>query len=285
MLFRSPVSLATMRAIIVRAGRSRFAFPTVSVQRMILVRRRDVAPVEGRSTIIHDGKTAPVIPLALLLGLKEVSCAWDRDQYPAVVLGVEGERVACLVDEVLREDDILFKEFGRQLERVRHFAGVTVMGDGTIIPVLNIDDLFRTVHGQREWDIGPTADPAVSRVRRRILVVDDSITSRTLIRNVLDACGYHVVTACDGVDALALLQEEKIELVSSDVEMPRMNGFELTEAIRKDARLASLPVILVTGLESAEDKRRGMEVGADAYIVKSSFDQTNLIDIIERLLP
>jgi len=127
--------------------------------------------------------------------------------------------------------------------------------------------------------------PPRGRERKPIvLVVDDSITTRTMEKNLLEAAGYDARVAVDGADAWARLRNEPVDLVVSDVDMPRMDGFELTARIRADRRLAELPVVLVTALESREDKERGIEVGANAYVVKSSFDQSNLLDIIRRLV-
>ena len=121
-------------------------------------------------------------------------------------------------------------------------------------------------------------------VQRRILVAEDSITIRTLIRNFIENEGFYVKTTVDGLEAYEMLQKEDFDLVLSDVEMPRMNGFELTAKIREDKRHADLPVILVTALETEYDKQRGMEAGANAYIVKSSFEKSNLVETINRLI-
>jgi two-component system chemotaxis sensor kinase CheA len=117
-----------------------------------------------------------------------------------------------------------------------------------------------------------------------ILVVEDSITARTLFVNILESARYNITTAVDGVDAFTKLGEGEFDLVVSDIQMPRMNGFELTEKIRADKKYGNIPVVIVTGLESPEDKKRGIEVGANAYIVKSSFDQSNLLEVIKRLI-
>jgi len=119
--------------------------------------------------------------------------------------------------------------------------------------------------------------------RCSLLVVEDSITSRSLLKNILESSGYDVATAVDGIDALTVLRSGRFDLVVSDVEMPRMDGFDLTARIRQDRKLADLPVVLVTALESREHRERGIDVGADAYIVKSSFDQSNLLEVIRRL--
>jgi two-component system chemotaxis sensor kinase CheA len=118
----------------------------------------------------------------------------------------------------------------------------------------------------------------------RILVAEDSITSRTLLKNILETAGYRVATAVDGTDAFTQLRSNEFDLVVSDVDMPRVNGFELTTKIRADKKLGELPVVLVTALESREDKERGIEAGANAYIIKSSFDQSNLLEVIRRFL-
>ncbi len=118
----------------------------------------------------------------------------------------------------------------------------------------------------------------------KLLIVEDSITTRSLLKNILETAGYHVVTAVDGIDALMKMKEGSCDLVVSDVDMPRMNGFDLTARIRSDKGLGDTPVVLVTALASREDRERGIDVGADAYIVKSSFDQSNLVEVMRRLV-
>jgi two-component system chemotaxis sensor kinase CheA len=129
-----------------------------------------------------------------------------------------------------------------------------------------------------------TGEPLAPAAKRAILVAEDSITSRALIKNILESAGYSVTTAVDGVDAYTALKAGAFDLVVSDVEMPRMDGFDLTAKLRSDKRLAQLPVVLVTALESREHRERGIDAGANAYIVKSSFDQSNLLEIVRRLI-
>jgi two-component system chemotaxis sensor kinase CheA len=128
-----------------------------------------------------------------------------------------------------------------------------------------------------------TETAAAQRVHH-ILVTDDSVTSRMLLKNILESAGYHVTTAIDGVDALAALKSGEFDLLVADVDMPRLDGFGLTAKVRADHRLAELPVVLVTALGSREDQERGIDAGANAYIVKSSFDQSNLIEVVGRLI-
>jgi two-component system chemotaxis sensor kinase CheA len=132
--------------------------------------------------------------------------------------------------------------------------------------------------------VGLTADDNNEVLNKSVLVAEDSVTSRMLLKGILESAGYHVTTAVDGADAFSLLQKTAFDLVVSDVEMPRLNGFELTAKIRGIEQVAQIPVILVTGLDSREDRERGITAGADAYIVKTSFDQSNLLDVVQRLI-
>jgi two-component system chemotaxis sensor kinase CheA len=199
-----------------------------------------------------------------------------------VVVQSGSERAGLVVDEVLGDREVLVKEFGPPLIRVRNVAGTGLLGTGQVALILRPGDLVRSM---REAPRPPSAGARAREARRQpvILIVDDSITTRTMEKNLLEATGYQVRVAVDGIEAWTVLKAEAIDLVVSDVDMPRMDGFELTARIRSDRALADLPVVLVTALESREDKERGIEVGANAYVIKSSFDQTNLLEIIRRL--
>lgn len=279
-----PLALASFRGIQIRVGQRRFAVPTLSTQRVLRLDSSQIHSIEGRPTFSLDQRTVPIVSLAGLLGIAADAPAASGLQ-DLLLLGQEQEPIAFAVDDVLGEDDLLVKQLGPQLIRVRHIAGVSVLGDGTLLPLLNTHDLLKSARGAPSQlpEVIENDVPRASSAHR-ILVVDDSITSRTLLKNVLESYGYEVKTACDGLDALTLLQNETFDLVSSDVEMPKMDGFELTAHLRADEQFSRLPVVLVTSLESVEDRQRGVDVGADAYIVKSSFDQSNLLEIIRKFL-
>jgi two-component system chemotaxis sensor kinase CheA len=202
--------------------------------------------------------------------------------FPAVVLAAGGRRIAFAVDEVLGDQEVLVKGLGPQLRRVPNIAGATVIGAGKVVPVLNVADLLKFAVNAALQPARP--EPSMEAPRRSLLVVEDSITSRSLLKNILETAGYDVAVAVDGIDALATLRNGKFDLVVTDVEMPRMDGFDLTANIRADQRIAALPVILVTALESRADKERGLDVGANAYIVKGNFDRNGLLETIRRLL-
>jgi two-component system, chemotaxis family, sensor kinase CheA len=158
------------------------------------------------------------------------------------------------------------------------------MGNGKVVPVLNPADLLKSAT-QSVTEARPGEYVTETSARSgRILVAEDSITSRTLLKNILESAGYEVATAVDGVDAFTQLRSGEFDLIVSDVDMPRMSGFELTAAIRENKKYSELPVVLVTALESREDREKGIDVGANAYIVKSSFDQSNLVETVKRLI-
>jgi two-component system chemotaxis sensor kinase CheA len=276
-----PLSFAMMRALQVQvAGRDCF-LPAAGIEKSGRVAPGQVKRVENRDTVLVEGEVVALIPLSRLLGVPVLA---DPERMLNFVLLRAGEkRIAFSVDQVVGVQEILVKPLGSQLPRVRNVAGGTVSGDGKVVPVLNVADLFRSAFADQGPQPAGEAPASTQAARLSVLVAEDSITSRTLLKNILEASGYRVRTAIDGLDALTQLKTEPFDVVVSDVEMPRMDGFQLTAAIRADGRFAALPVILVTGLESRDDRERGIDVGASAYLVKSSFDQSGLIDVIRNL--
>src|ERR1019366_435543 len=180
--------------------------------------------------------------------------------------------------------EVLVKGLGRQLARVRNVAGASVLGTGQVVPVLNVPDLLRSATRPASPHAALASKKTAEAAKQSILVVEDSITSRTLLKNILEAAGYNITTAVDGIDAYTTLKTGTFDLIVSDVEMPRMDGFDLTARVRADKQLSGLPVVLVTALESREHRERGIDVGANAYIVKSSFDQSNLLEVVQQLI-
>lgn len=281
-----PLTLARFRGILVEAGGSVFVVPTVNVERVLRVNPHEIKTVENRETLSLQGRAVSLARLDAVLELPaKPRNGDDSERVPVVVLRSAAERIAFAVDEVLHEEEVLVKPFKRPLARVRNIAGATVLGSGKAVAILNVADLMKSARKSTAVSARATvADQATGAEKRKLLVVEDSITSRMLLKNILESAGYQVKTAVDGVDAFTILREERFELVVSDVEMPRMNGFDLTGRIRADKRLADLPVVLVTALESRAERERGIEAGANAYIVKSNFEQSNLLDTVRRLV-
>ena len=283
-----PLTVATFRGILVRLGERLFVLPAMYVARVLRVKPEEIKTVENRETISLDGEPVSLTRLAAVLELPESKAGTESSGLlPMVLLAASDTRIAFQVDEVLDELEVLLKGLGRQLPRVRNVAGATVLGNGHVAPILNVTDLLKSAiriaafSTQRGGDVktGESAERL-----RSVLVVEDSITTRTLLKNILESSGYAVVTAVDGMDGFTRLKSGTFDIVVSDVDMPRMNGFELTAKIRADKEFGDLPVVLVTALASQEDRERGIDAGANAYIVKSSFDQSNLLEVMKKLL-
>ena len=288
-----PLTLSTLRGVLIKTGEHLYAVPTINIDRTLRVKRDEIKKVENKDTIMIGGKILSVVNLGKVLkqtnGNSNVSIKKksEDDQTSLVqllVINYADKKLAFIVDEILEECQLLVKELGKQLNRVRNINGATVLGSGKIVPVINVSDLMKSAMNLDVSIREQTEQETETTKQSKILVIDDSITSRTLIKNIVETAGYVVETAVDGIDAFTKALVGEYDLIVSDVDMPRMNGFELTSKIRKEKKLSELPVVLVTALESREDREHGIDVGADAYIVKSSFDQSNLLEVIKKLL-
>ncbi len=279
-----PLSLATFRGVFVAVGGQRFVIPTASVVRVSRVKADEIKTIGNRRTFRLGELVVPLVRLRDILAFSGPDRREDSAAQPLVVVRAGDRQVAFLVEEVLGEQEVMVKSLGRQLARVRNIAGAAKAGCGAIIPILNIVDLLdaaRTAGAPGPVAAGP--DRVAAR-RTRLLIAEDSITARTLLKSILEGAGYEVKATVDGMEALTMLKIEPFDLLVSDIDMPRLNGFELTARIRADKKLGALPVVLVTALASQQDREYGIEVGANAYIVKSDFDQGNLLEIVRRLL-
>ncbi|MBP6058007.1 MAG: hybrid sensor histidine kinase/response regulator [Nitrosomonas sp.] len=281
-----PLTLSTDHGLIVRVSGSTFAIPISSVERVMEIKREDLLEVGGNQVILIENKAIPIRDLAVVLeiGQSRLSAA---ERLSLIVISKGWQRVALLVEEIISEREIVIKRLKPPLKAVRNVMGATFMGSSEVIVVLNPDDLVTSalrlgdavqllVQGQTEAEKDVEAS--------HILVVDDSITIRTFEKTLLEACGYRVTVAANGQNAWDLLQGQGFDLIITDIEMPIMNGFEFSERIKQSEKFKSIPVVMVTSLSSEAEKRRGIEVGADAYIVKNQFESKVLLDVINQLL-
>jgi len=252
-----PLSLATFRGVLLKCRNRTFVIPTVHVEQVLRADASMVVMLANRESIPINGRIVSLGSLGDILGLAALH---DEDASPdhfaVVVLLVAGNRMALRIDGVLGEQEVLTKNLGRQLVRVRNVSGATVLVTGELVPILNPSDLMKSV-SRGDGSASGTMDLTLRETSaRRILVVDDSVTSRTMLKSILESAGYEVRTAVDGSDAFGLLRTAEFDLLVTDVEMPRMNGFDLCEKVRGSKRMANLPVVLVTSLDSGEDRER-----------------------------
>jgi two-component system, chemotaxis family, sensor kinase CheA len=279
-LLSVPQSLSTQALVLLKVAGETLALPTGRGMRCHALDAAAIHVIEGRPTIELAGEDTPVIALAPLLGLRS---GWPSGPTPKlVVLAERGRRLGLAVDDVLAvRPCVVFRGDTLKLDP-RRYVGTILLDDGTPCLVLQPTWLLEA-RPENLQAPQTTAVQAQASRRPRVLIVDDSITTRTLERSILEAHGYDVRIAVDGAAGLEVLGSEALDLVVSDIEMPRMDGFVLLKEVRANPATAALPFILVTSRDSGEDRERGLRLGADAYIVKSRFDQDDLLEAIRRL--
>jgi two-component system chemotaxis sensor kinase CheA len=280
-----PITMATLRCLVVVSAGRRYGIPLHSVRAVLAPQR--AATIGGQDMTMLDGRPVPISSLAGVLG------TGNGSDGPAVVVSGLTRSHALEVDELIDQRDIVVKGFGELVPRLPAIAGAGIQPDGTILLVLEAAGLIerarrRAIRGVASPDdtdgIRDAKAESVPALSASILVVDDALTIRELQRSIFEHAGYRVRTAANGEEALERMTEDVPDLVLTDIEMPQMDGFQLTAAIRGRPALASVPVIILTSRGSEESRRRGLEVGADGYIVKSGFDQVALLSAVERLL-
>ena len=281
-VIRLPLSLSTYRALLVQVAEQVVAIPALAVERVFRMPWDQIKSVENRLAVNVAGELLPLSRLAEILALNPPQ-ARNSALAQVVLLDAGDERCCLLVDEILGDQEMIVKPLGPQLQRVRNVLGASQLGDGSIVPVLHPQDLYQNACRIQPQSVQLERMQSHA-AKPKILVAEDSVTSRSLLRQILESEHYDVTTANDGQEAWETLKHREFDLLVSDIEMPRMDGFVLTEKIRASRNLHELPVVLVTALKSAEDREKGLEVGANAYIVKSGFDQTSLLDVVRQLL-
>lgn len=292
-----PVTLGVLRCLLARVGDERYALPVAGIVETLGladVQRHDVG---GAPVLVRAGQSLPILDLGLALDARG-----PRRPRAAVVVshGGAGELLALTVDELEAELEVVVRDLGGFLGRLPGVAGATIDGDGQVVLVLDVRDLAARqlatgrparLPSAADGDAAPAGDDArppaaaqVVRERPRVLVVEDSVGVRELQRVILEGAGYEVVTAVDGLDGAARLRQDPVDLVLSDVEMPGMDGFTLTRTLRRTRGWEDVPVVIMTSRGDEADQRAGLDAGASAYLLKSEFDQAELIDTVRRLL-
>ncbi len=290
-----PLSLASVHCLILRMGDHVYALPMDRVEGIFAVPASAIFEIEGRPAAQLGGKATSLVRGIDLLELPAASRTnapskpGQDASYPCVVLQVEESRLGLLVDELVDEQEVVLKPLNGLLRRVRNVSGATILGDGAVCIVLNPWDLVRSALRQGGPARSLSSAEAVAENQKpqsyHVLLAEDSITTRIQERRILEQAGYTVTVAVDGMDAWEkFMRNGPFHALISDVEMPKMDGFGLVARIRQAKNGQDLPVILVTSLASDTEKKRGIDVGANAYIVKSTFDQKVLLDTLRRLI-
>lgn len=288
--FRLLVSanVAVTSVLLVEIGQTPYAIPVESVETMVLVSRQEIFAIEGSKTITFDGQPVSVVWLADLLELSvnapfsPIAAHSTTKTIPCVILKFGSERLGLFVDVLCDRLDIFLKPQSKLLKRVRNIAGATILGNGEVCMVLNPQDLLKSLQKGRGASV--VKEDEQGRTKNKLLLVEDSIIIRTQMKRLLEGAGYEVTIAVDGLEGFNKLRRSNFDAVISDVEMPNLNGLQLTAKIRQYQEYSELPIILVTTLAKEEDKQRGAEAGANAYLTKGDFDQKILINTLKRLI-
>jgi len=283
-IIKLPLTLAITSALFVRVGNEIMALPLDNIEETIRITPQEIKTVEGREAITVRDEIIPLIRLGTVLGLSSPEEISEQEYVPVVIVGVAEKKLAILVDDMIGKLEVVAKNLGDHLRKVPHIAGATLLGTGAVVMILNIPSLIVEAGNLRglEHLLPDTEEEAAKRPS--ILIVEDSFITRDLERSILEAANYTVGLAMDGAEALDRLAAEKYDLVLTDISMPGMDGIEMIKRMKSDKRFREIPVVVVSSKETEEDKKRGLEVGASAYLGKGSFDQTNLLDTVERLI-
>jgi two-component system chemotaxis sensor kinase CheA len=280
MIMLLPLTLAVLEVLLCERGGQPFGLPLASVHEVIPL--RETTSLGGMKSVELRGEAIPVRDLASLIGAARPELSQHP---PALIMGAAGRRIAVTCDRVLGDQEAVVKGLGPLLSGLPGYLGAAILGDGRVALILDPNHLVKAPAAPAPSGKRISRPDEEPDVAPKVLVVDDQFTVRELQRSILEAAGYRVETARDGREALSRFGvDTEIDMVLTDLQMPEMDGIELLRSIREDPDRGSLPVVIVTAMGGEEDRRRGAEVGADAYIVKDEFDQQALLDTVERLI-
>ncbi|BAQ60402.1 signal transduction histidine kinase CheA [Geminocystis sp. NIES-3708] len=291
-------TVATLNVMLFEVQGLIHGMPLEAISKTLLISNKDIYSLEGKTTITVDEKPVTLVKMADLLELPNLNLPTAQKQRqrqektftPAILLTVEGQNLAFEVERLLEVLDVVIKPQSKLLKRVRNVVGATILGTGDVCMILNPNDLMKSVnkvhHTVMTLEQGDLEDEQGNFQKPLILLTEDSIAVRTQEKRILEKAGYEVVIAVDGMDGYNKLRNSgrNFDGIISDVEMPNLNGLEFTAKVRQHPEYKELPIILVTSLAKEEDKRKGAQAGANAYIIKDQFNQELLIETLDRLV-
>jgi len=280
-LLRLPLNLAVFPLFQIAAGGKICALPATSIVEMLSVPSGEIIEIVNKRAIRLREQLIPVENLSAILGLPDDSSV-NKPEALIVIIRDSEEKLGLIVDEVIGREEMVVKPLPDHLQNLRMVSGVTIGERNTILNLLHIPELLK--QAKEIAEPGRRTHAVRETHTANILVVDDSYNTREIEKSILEANGYIVDTAVDGQDGFEKTRDKLYDLIITDVEMPRLDGFSFTEWMRADERYHTVPIIIVTSREKDEDKKRGIRVGANAYIVKGDFDQSNLIDTVRSLI-
>ena len=281
-----PLTLSVMRTLLVAIGDEPYAFPLSRIERCVLIHRDTLDLLEDRQYITIDGHHVGLVAAHQVLDVKD-SCS-HNENLSIIVIGDQVSRYGVVVDRFLGERELVVQPIDSRLGKIRDISAAALMVDGSPVLIVDVEDIIRSIENllaaEQLRKIGQFQGKDELHKRKHVLVIDDSITVRETERKLLENTGYDVDVAVNGMDGWNAIRTGHYDLVISDVDMPRMNGFELTRLVRQDPRLKDIPIMIVSYKDREEDRLRGLEVGANYYLTKSSFHDETFINAVVDLI-
>ncbi len=289
-ILQLPVTLTTANVLLIILSGQVYAIPAASVDTTVRVPLDKIKEINNKRAFVVNGK---IIPLIMLSDVLCLDSEFEFEKKVSIVVVKYGEqRLGLVVDKFIGSRNVVIKDMGEYLKKFKCFSGATLLSDGEIVLILRTPHIFESVEGgigaavtvENKVGVSKKTTSDIAGEEYSILVVDDAVTTRELERQILEAAGYKAEVASDGNEALLKIKTSNYDLVVSDVQMPVMNGLQMVRELRKDEEYKELPVILVTGLGTEEDIKKGMDAGASSYFVKKNFDQAKLLEMVKRLI-
>jgi two-component system sensor histidine kinase and response regulator WspE len=281
-----PLTLSVVRSLVVEVGEEAYAFPLAHIERMCDLAPEDIVQLEGRQHFWHEGRHVGLVAASQLLQRPAGQNA--QDTLKVVVIRERDAVYGIAVERFIGERTLVVLPLDDRLGKVQDISAGALLDDGSVVLIVDVEDMLRSVdkllNTGRLERIARRSQQATEAPRKRVLVVDDSLTVRELQRKLLLNRGYEVAVAVDGMDGWNALRSEDFDLLITDIDMPRMDGIELVTLLRRDTRLQSLPVMVVSYKDREEDRRRGLDAGADYYLAKASFHDDALLDAVMELI-
>ncbi|MGY2165672.1 hybrid sensor histidine kinase/response regulator [Pseudomonas tolaasii] len=281
-----PLTLSVVRSLVVEVGEEAYAFPLAHIERMCDLAPDDIVQLEGRQHFWHEGRHVGLVAASQLL--QRPAGQNHEDTLKVVVIRERDAVYGIAVERFIGERTLVVLPLDNRLGKVQDISAGALLDDGSVVLIVDVEDMLRSVdkllNTGRLERIARRSQQATEAPRKRVLVVDDSLTVRELQRKLLLNRGYEVAVAVDGMDGWNALRSEDFDLLITDIDMPRMDGIELVTLLRRDSRLQSLPVMVVSYKDREEDRRRGLDAGADYYLAKASFHDDALLDAVVELI-
>ena len=281
-----PLTLSVVRSLVVEVGEEAYAFPLAHIERMCDLAPDDIVQLEGRQHFWYEGRHVGLVAASQLL--QRPPGQTPSDTLKVVVIRERDAVYGIAVERFIGERTLVVLPLDDRLGKVQDISAGALLDDGAVVLIVDVEDMLRSVdkllNTGRLERIARRSQQATEAPRKRVLVVDDSLTVRELQRKLLLNRGYEVAVAVDGMDGWNALRSEDFDLLITDIDMPRMDGIELVTLLRRDSRLQSLPVMVVSYKDREEDRRRGLDAGADYYLAKASFHDDALLDAVVELI-